>query len=263
MTQPSLSAEEGIVVADEAEAPAQVNEEDYIRLSRKDLHRDLARYVDEDAEFGQAARTIVGSRVKRPVEAENAELRARVAQTDHAQTEAHYQHLRETGQLEETLRDPAEAERYSQHQRRTPPNPGQARLQAELDGSFEDALDDLRDAGAPKARLDAYQAAYKAGYFFTENGQRVSPIRAIRKVSEAVRAELKNPAQFGWGAPAPEKEKPKGNPALATRVDGSPAGGSPGGTNAIPRTKTESRLALYEGRIDTSQHRRNLATLPD
>lgn len=126
---------------------AQGDDEQYfIRVDRRDLHRSLGALV-EDPEFSQAARTIFAGKntrelrqALRAVEEERDNLR-------HTVNGDRFRAMEADGTLETRLKDdPRLARQYADHREA---NPQRGNVARQLRAAVDDIIDDLEEAGAP------------------------------------------------------------------------------------------------------------------
>lgn len=239
----------------EADAPAST-EDRRIWLDPDDLHGSFARALTERPELRQAASTVIGTRVKRQADARIKELEAQIEALSIGQQRSRFESMDED-ELAAALRDPNVAAAYAEAKTKKAPDPDQIKQVNAVELAVEEALDDLRDIGAPPERIETWKA-----YLRDQNApfDRSSPAAFIRSVQRAIDMEVHTPAdqrfeKYGYGkAPAPKEEdegKQPETPAVAANprlARGAPDTSRPDGGGKRPRFSTfvEASVALQE-----------------
>ena len=216
----------------------QDNDDDpeYIRIPRSELFPTLGRLVDEDPEFGQAARTIFGSRQKREYETAIDQLKAEKAALEYQIHSARFEAIEQDQErLAERLQtDPQFRQDYAKFKGSQPPPAPDSQATA-YKNAVLDQLDQLEMVGLHD-RAEAMMTAIQNGTFSRDaNGRPLSLPQQLTALTTAVERELVKARQ-------PKQEAPQGNPKLQTGnpdTQRSSRGGSGGRVDLAKMTQNE------------------------
>lgn len=258
MTQAaSLGTEEDFTPAPEGEEQPTPQDNDdesqYIRIPRSELYPVLGKLVDEDPEFGQAARTVLGSRQRREYEAKISSLERERDQLVYQRRQQTYAEVEKDPEaLAQKLATDADFRKgYTQYKDAKPPvDPSEADIAYR--NAVEDELDRLNMVGLGE-RAQAVVAAIQGGYFNKDSsGRQLSAPQQLLALRATVDAEL---AKARQPKDEPPPEPVQANPRLRNSADTSRPGAKGGGKFDL-NTQIGLARAVGAGQITEEDYRK-------
>ena len=225
--------------------PAPLDEDNYLKIDRKNFAQEITRLQREDPEFANVFNSMVGNKAKRTYQPQLDELNAdRVALRQELRRREIL--AMEDKEIEDKFSsDPAFAKEYAEVVHRSP-----EATRADIDNrrvlsAINDVVSDALDNGLPEEKAAEFLKAVGEGRYDRDaDGRAISTMQGIllmqRDINSAVLALHTN------GSPAPKEAPPKANPELAKP---GPDTSSVGVRNSRRDTSLEDyRQALKEGK---------------
>ena len=242
------------VVSDPTGTPAiESPEEEFIRIRRGDINKEIARLQNDDPDFANAFNTAVGRKAARQYQ----------SRLDEAETTANnYRKLMRRNELlsmpptEVNTRfnsDPAFAREYSELVHHDPQQAQQELYLVRLRNSVETILGTGSDHGLSDETLQSYRNSIAAGKY-----SEMSDLEALNKISSDIMGEvlkIRQTAPESTITPTPivsngavaQTTTPAPSPALTAGPDMSPAGSRTGVRQRF--TGTQIRMMSVEEKI--------------